>query len=204
MIDLLSDTYAPLRASLRQLSPFTDEELLTLAAGLRCRNLARRALFLPAGRVCRAVGYVLSGAVRYYYVQDGQEVTNYFCLENDWVGSYTSFLRQEPSLVAIEALEQTDLVTFSFGQLHAWEQSPDLAFRINHFLRRLAEYYIGCYDDRVVSFVLQSPEERYRRLMERSDLMQRVPQQYLATYLGITPVSLSRIRKRIAEKSEGA
>ena len=198
VIDILAETYQQLRRSLRQVSPFTDGELQLLAEGLSLRYLDRRDYFVRADQPSRSVAYIVSGSVRYFYLKDGVETTSYFCLDGDWMGAYTSFLRQSPSLFYIEALEPTQLLTFDYEQLQRWERNPDFAYRINHFFRRLAEYLIGCYDDRVASFVLQSPEERYLTLFrQRPELFQRISQQYIANYLGITPVSLSRIRKRI-------
>lgn len=116
------------------------------------------------------------------------------------MSAYTSFLRQTTSLLYIEAIEPTYLLTFTFNLLNEWEADDLLTHRVNHFSRRLAEYYLGCYDDRVASFILSTPEERYFQFLDRPEVMQRIPLQYIANYLGITPVSLSRIRKRIAEK----
>jgi hypothetical protein len=78
-------------------------------------------------------------------------------------------------------------------------ENPLSGPKMERFGRLVAEYLICCYEERVVSFVTQKPEERYRQLLlKQPDLLQRIPQHYVANYLGITPVSLSRIRKRIA------
>lgn len=200
-MNLAAEALTDFHHSLRSLSPFTDEELQLMVAGMQLVELDKRTTFVRADERSRSVGYVLSGAVRYYYLKDGVETTSYFCLPGDWVGAYTSFLRQEPSKVYIESLEPTRLLTFSFDQLRRWEASPTFAYRINHFSRRLAEYLIGCYDDRVASFILQSPEERYLQLLDKQPgVLQLIPQQYLANFLGVTPVSLSRIRRRILER----
>ena len=75
--------------------------------------------------------------------------------------------------------------------------NPLLAYKMERFGRLVAEHYICCYEDRISSFILQSPEERYLKMLETAPgIMQRVPQHYVANFLGITPVSLSRIRKR--------
>jgi hypothetical protein len=68
--------------------------------------------------------------------------------------------------------------------------------------RLIAEHYLICYEDRVTSFVTQTPEERYNKLLETGgEILQRIPQHYIANFLGITPVSLSRIRRRIMKIS---
>ena len=77
---------------------------------------------------------------------------------------------------------------------------PMLAYKMERFGRLTAEHYLCCYEDRVTAFITQTPEERYLHLMQtRKDVMLRMPQHYIANYLGITPVSLSRIRRRILE-----
>jgi hypothetical protein len=73
-----------------------------------------------------------------------------------------------------------------------------LAYKIERFGRLIAEYYLCCYEDRVSAFITQTPEERYLKLMENGrEILLRIPQHYVANFLGITPVSLSRIRKRV-------
>ncbi|MNL63070.1 hypothetical protein D3C87_1871610 [compost metagenome] len=73
---------------------------------------------------------------------------------------------------------------------------------MERFGRLVAEHYICCYEDRISSFILDTPEERYLKMLKTDpDIMQRVPQHYVANYLGITPVSLSRIRKRTVFQS---
>ena len=200
-MDLLSEETRLFRRCVRELSPFTNEELVHMGAGVRRHTLRKRELWIDAGQIPRTVGFILSGSLRYYYTVEGTEQTSYFSVEGEWAASYTGFLRQTPSRVSIQALEDTVLLTFSYEQLSIWEQEEHFRYRINHFLRKLAEFTIACYDDRVAAFVLQSPEERYRHLAEETDYLQRIPQQYIANYLGITPVSLSRIRKRVAPQA---
>ena len=73
-----------------------------------------------------------------------------------------------------------------------------LAYKMERFGRLVAEYYLCCYEDRVASFVTQTPEERYLQLLSTGrEILQRMPQHYIANFLGITPVSLSRIRRRV-------
>jgi len=77
-------------------------------------------------------------------------------------------------------------------------QNPLLAYKMERFGRLIAEHYLCCYEDRIASFITQSPEERYLQLLQTGkDILQRMPQHYIANFLGITPVSLSRIRKRL-------
>lgn len=178
----------------------TGDEWDILQQGLQYETYQKKQPMVQAGKVERSVGFILSGAFRNYHIKDGVEITGYFCLENEWISSYKSFLRQEPSVLTIEALEDSEMITFSHQQLQEWLTHPVLAHKMERFGRLIAEYVICCYEERVTSFVLQSPEERYLQLLQTGEnVFQRIPQHYIANYLGITPVSLSRIRKRIAD-----
>jgi CRP-like cAMP-binding protein len=191
------------RKGMQQFVLFTDGEWEILSQGLQLQKLKKKACLVESGKVCKKVGFVLSGALRNYHVKDGQEITGYFCIENDWVSAYKSFLTQKPSIITIDALEETELITFTHEQLQIWLKTPELAYKMERFGRLIAEYLICCYEDRVASFILQTPEERYLDLLKNGEnILQRIPQHYIANYLGITPVSLSRIRKRILESME--
>jgi CRP-like cAMP-binding protein len=113
------------------------------------------------------------------------------------MSAYMSCLTGQPSLVTIEALSAGSYLSFSyaalaglFEQRMAWQK----------FGRLLAEYLSLGLEERMVSLLLLSPEERYRALLtgNKKKILERVPQHYIANYLGMTPVSLSRIRNRVA------
>ncbi|QDW23697.1 Crp/Fnr family transcriptional regulator [Pedobacter sp. KBS0701] len=113
------------------------------------------------------------------------------------MSAYKSFLRRTPNANYIQALEETELVMISQHNLQQMLKHPLLALKMERFGRLIAEYYICCYEDRVAAFITQSPEERYIALEKIArDVFQRVPQHFIANFLGVTPVSLSRIRKR--------
>jgi CRP-like cAMP-binding protein len=148
--------------------------------------------------VCQELGFILAGSVRLYHVKDGEEITSYFCLDNESICSYKIFLKQVPGCCFIQALYSTVLLTFSHTAIQQLLANPITAHKMERFGRLLAEELIFCYEDQVQAFVTQTPEERYATLLtSNARVLQHIPQQYLATYLGITPVSLSRIRKRL-------
>lgn len=177
---------------------FNDQEWGIFSEHLFLRKLKKKALFVESGRVCNEVGFILKGSARYFHVKDGEEVTTYFSLENDLVSSYKSFLTHQPSLLHVEALENTEMIVFSDASLQLLLTDERVNLKMERFGRMVAEATICCYEDRVFSFVTQTPEERYLQLLQSgSDIIHRIPQHYIANYLGITPVSLSRIRKRV-------
>ena len=186
------------RQHLKAFVDFSDEEWALFSEHLYLRNLKKKELFINSGSICHEVGYIFSGSFRFYFVKDGVELSNFFCFGGELISSYRSFLKQEPSLLNIEALEDAAVICFSHAMLEQLSTNSSISCKLERFGRLVAEYLICCYEERMMSFVTQSPEERYQQLiLNQPDLLQRIPQHYVANFLGITPVSLSRIRKRI-------
>ncbi|NCD68481.1 Crp/Fnr family transcriptional regulator [Mucilaginibacter agri] len=186
------------RLHLEPYAVFTDSEWELFCNHLEFVSLKKKEYFVEAGKVCQHFGFVHKGSVRYFHVSDGTDITGYFSFENEFMSSYKSFLKQEPAVNYIQTLEDTELILISHKSLQQMLADERLAYKMERFGRLVAEYYLCCYEDRVAAFITQSPEERYLKLLETGrDILQRMPQHYVANFLGITPVSLSRIRRRI-------
>lgn len=193
------------RQHLAGLVTFTDPEWALFESQLYRRDLCKKENLVAPGQVCDEVGFIVKGSFRFYFVKDGTEISNYFCFPGEMVSSYQSFLTRTPSFPAVQAMEEATLICFSHAALQQLLANPLLALKMERFGRLVAEYLICCYEQRVVSFVTQTPEERYLELLHlQPDLLQRIPQHYVANYLGITPVSLSRIRRRLATAKAAA
>ncbi|WP_454803888.1 Crp/Fnr family transcriptional regulator [Mucilaginibacter phyllosphaerae] len=192
---------AQLKQFREQLKPyviFNEAEWIVFIQYLSVSSYKKKQHFAEAGKVCNYFGFVLSGSVRYYHIIDGNDVTGYFSFENEYVSSYKSFLTGEPATNYIQALEPSTIVLISKNNMDLLLANPMLAYKMERFGRLIAEHYLMCYEDRVTAFITQTPEERYLKLLETGrEVLQRMPQHYIANFLGITPVSLSRIRKRI-------
>jgi len=153
---------------------------------------------LQAGNVCRYVIFIETGLVRYYINSDGEERTNYFNKEGEFVCDYLSFLPQGPSNVNIQALEDTTIFVISFNDIQEFYREVAHGER---FGRLAIEQVFVSIISQIGSLYTDSPEERYSKFLSNfRDLVQRIPQYYIASYVGIKPQSLSRIRKRIAGK----
>lgn len=185
------------RAGLTQFVTFEEDEWEILSQHLSFLTLKKKDHFIVEGKVCDYIAFIVHGSARHYHIKDGQEITGYFYFENELVSAYKSFLKRVPSTNFIQALEKTELVLIAYTDLQKMLNHPILALKMERFGRLVAEHYICCYEDRVTAFITQSPEERYTMLEKTAkDIFQRVPQHFIANFLGITPVSLSRIRKR--------
>ena len=188
------------RQNLETFAVFTDEEWLIFRHYLQHKTLKKKGFFIEAGQVCNEISFIVSGSVRFYHVKDGEEITSFFCLDHEFVSSYKSFLTRQPSITYVQALENVQLITFTHAGLQHMLKNEKLAYKMERFGRLVAEYLICCYEDRVADFVIKTPEERYLKLLQSgTNILQRIPQHYIAQYLGVTPVSLSRIRKRICK-----
>lgn len=153
---------------------------------------------LQAGNVCRYVTFIETGLVRYYFNSDGEERTNYFNKEGEFVCVYTSFLPQIPSDINIQALEDTTIFVISFNDIQELYRAVEHGERFGRLA--IEQVYLNAINQ-IGSLYTDPPEARYTKfLFNFRDIAQRIPQYYIASYVGIKPQSLSRIRKRTAGK----
>ncbi len=116
-----------------------------------------------------------------------------------FAGAYDSFISRKPSKLSIETLEDCQVLTLSYKSL---QELYDVFPKMNVFFRKSIEERFVVLHDLFTSYLLNSPEERYIHLLkERHELLTRVPQHQIASFIGVTPVSLSRIRNRVAKKN---
>lgn len=139
-----------------------------------------------------------AGLVRYYINADGEERTYFFNREGDFVCDYESFLPQSPSQKNIQALEDTLLYLINHHDLQRLYKELKEGERLGRL--GIEQVFVNIIQQ-LSSMYNDSPETRYQRFLEAfADISQRVPQYYIASYVGIKPQSLSRIRKRSAGK----
>ncbi len=170
-------------------------ERAAFSAICRPRTLRKKELLLREGDVCRFAAFVRTGCLRYFYSVEGAEHTGQFFFENSWYTDYASFLTGEPTRQSIQALEPTELFLLHRDDLEALYRTHPTFER---FGRVMAERAFLGVRHRTEFLTNLSAEERYRQLLrERPKVLERVPQHYIASYLGVKPESLSRIRKRL-------
>ncbi|HEY4325833.1 MAG TPA: Crp/Fnr family transcriptional regulator [Mucilaginibacter sp.] len=153
---------------------------------------------LEAGQVCRHLTFIEQGLVRYYSFTNGEEQTNYFNKEGEWVCDYPSFIPKTPATVYIQALEPTIVWTISYDDLQTFYKEVKYGER---FGRLGIEQVFNNIILQVISLYTDKPEVRYEKFIKAYfDIAQRIPQYYIASYVGVKPQSLSRIRKRISSQ----
>lgn len=188
--------FTPLLRAVEQFTPLTATDWAMLEPHLRIESIQKHALFAEEGKRADTIALVLEGSFRQFYTKDGDERTTYFFFENHLMSAYISCFTGQPSQLTIEALSHGRYIAFPYSvMVDLFERS--MAWQ--RFGRRISEYALKGLEDRMVGLLTQSPEERYVALLEsnKKKIIERIPQHYIANYLGITPVSLSRIRARV-------
>lgn len=182
------------REQVEKLVKLSDEEWNAFQKSLIIKQLKKHELFLEQGKVCRHMAFITKGYVRFYFLLEGEEVTKEFSFENSFCGSYTSFITGNPSRFNVKAMEDLTLLLFTRTNLlelidkyPSW--SKFLLFSVeNLFVRK---------ENREASFLLDTPEAKYARLLEEhKEMLRRVPLKYIASYLGISAETLSRVRAK--------
>lgn len=144
------------------------------------------------GHTCKTIYFINKGIARIYYYKDGNDITESFSFENNIIARVESLFSGEPSRKAIQALEDSELIAIDATKLFKlYDRFPD----IERLFRKIVEAGYVETVNRIESIQFHTAEERYSDLLEKGkNIIQRIPLKYIASYLGITPVSLSRIR----------
>ncbi len=183
-----------LRRTLNTLYPLSDADWTLFQSCLQAKQYAKNKPLLSAGQVCRGIWFVSRGAIRSCVVKDGSDVHIGFSFETEYVTEYESLTKGQPSTVTIVALERTDTIYFGRDELIALYQQTPTLMQLGQII---LENVIVRQNQYAALFTLYSPTERYNFLLENHpQIVQRVPVQYIASYLGMARETLSRIRQK--------
>jgi CRP/FNR family transcriptional regulator, anaerobic regulatory protein len=180
---------------IKEYKSLTEAEAEIILDNFTTVRLDSQDYFLKEGQICKSVGFIESGLVMYYKLtKEGQEIVCDFGIENQWITQYESLTTKTPSTLYIKAIEPTTLKVISFENINK------LSLKIPAFekiTRQLIEKVFFEMIKRADGFQRLQADERYEKLLnENAEILNRVPQYYVASYLGIAPQSLSRIRKK--------
>jgi CRP/FNR family transcriptional regulator, anaerobic regulatory protein len=179
--------------------PLNEQEREELSGRFTERKIKRRGFILQQGDVCRHFTFVVSGCFKMYAVdQSSKEHNLHFAAENDWITDLSSFYAEKPSVAYIEALEPSVILQVRHADLlhlYTHYHKFDRNFRII-----IEQKYIEL-QNRVLQNISSTAEERYLSFLEQNPaLANRLPNTQIASYLGITPEFLSKVRKGLAHK----
>ena len=177
----------------------SEEERNYFTALLKFKRLRKKQYLLEEGEVCTHECFVNSGCLRMYHLNDkGQEHIVQFAVADWWIGDQYSFLTGLPSAYFIDALEESEVLLIEKNKL---EELYTAVPKFERFFRIAFQNSYVALQRRILAGLSQSAEEKYLDFLNRyPDIEQKVPQHQVASYLGITPESLSRIRKQLSGK----
>jgi cAMP-binding proteins - catabolite gene activator and regulatory subunit of cAMP-dependent protein kinases len=177
----------------------SEEDWNIFSSKLHQIEFPKNHVILKAGDTEHYLSFIEKGLIRFYIPQEEKELTFTFIFENNFYSAYDSFLTQQPSVYQVETLAPTILWRIHYNDL----QEVYKETQIGNFIGRMAsEELFLKKSKRELSLLVDSAEKRYAELLaEKPELIQHIPLKYLASYIGVTPQALSRIRARIAKKS---
>ena len=176
----------------------SEEEWLVFEEKLTIQTLKRGKLLTRQGEVCNQVSFINKGLVRFFYTIDGKEINTGFVPANEYIAQYDSFLTRQPASGNIDALEDCELINLSYNDMQALYQSNPV---FEKFGRKVAEMLFIMISSQTTMLLTLTPEERYQSVIQNAPyIIQRVPQYMIASYIGITPEHLSRLRKKMMAK----
>lgn len=189
--------YEILNLFIQQLLPKCRVNLKLVEPFLQSRKFKKGEFLFREGDICDFVGLTLKGCLRTFFLKDGKELTLFFHPEQHTLGDYESLRRQQSACFSCQAIEDSEVLILNVEAIEMLESQPDG----QKLLRLVVEDLAFQLRDRLISLYRDSPEQRYLELFKNEpQLLQRIPQYYLASHLGIEPESLSRLKKRVHEK----
>lgn len=188
-----------IRQVMRQMITVTEDELNAFLRQAHVKSFKRHEIMSRPDVVPEEIFFINNGLIRVLITdKEGTEHTIHFALENQFIADYSNFIQKQPSFYSLQALEETEVVVLprtaiEWGYAHLKEGQK--------MGRLVAEYYFIYQDDRIKNTYVRTPKQRYDSITDVfPNIHNRVPQHMIASYLGITPIHLSRLKKAEIEK----
>ncbi len=185
-----------LRTYLQEEIGLSQGEVERLSSKLVRKEFEARTEIVRSGTIARGIYFIENGLLRTYHLMDGKEITTYFACDHQFISTYASFIDQSPSFETLETIENSMVYELSYNTL---KELYDESSNFERLGRVLAERNYLCILDRTLTMQTKTAKQKYLEFMETYDkkIVQRVPQHQIASFLGMTPESLSRIRKQL-------
>lgn len=180
---------------LSQKNTLSPEFIQEFSQHLNVLEVKEGDVVLHHGKTCRFLFYIEKGSLRSFFEREAEEITHWFSFEGDFCCSFVSFIQQKPSYESLVAMEETKLYTLSFEALEKlYAQFPEM----NAIVRKIQEEYYAKLEERFVSQYYADAYTRYQQLMKQHPhFLNRIALRHIASYLGISQETLSRIRAKV-------
>jgi len=185
-----------LKSAINEIQEMTNDEWLKIKEIVRVKSFKAKSHILDAGDIAGDIFFIEQGLIRIYHLENGKEINTYFGCDGQFISAFTSLITQMPSNEYIESLEDSIVYTLPYDSLNKlYIDNP----RFEKFGRIYAEQSYLCIANRTVDLQAKHAKQKYLDFTNnhKSKIVQRMPQRHIASYLGIEPESLSRIRKQI-------
>ncbi|WP_237274962.1 Crp/Fnr family transcriptional regulator [Tenacibaculum ovolyticum] len=182
---------------LEELIGLTESEWEIFSAKLKREEFKAKTPIIKEGTIAHNLYFIESGILRTYHLQDGKEINTYFACDKQFISTFSSFISQTASFETLEAIEDSVVYELSYQTLTKLYKESSKFEKLG---RILAEKNYLCILDRTLTMQTKIAKEKYLEFIKNYDrkIVQRVPQHMIATFLGIAPESLSRVRKEIS------
>ena len=182
---------------IRQFADLDKKELELIKSSFKPYQLAKGDYFLEEGKVNKHIGFLGKGLVRYFVFKDDEESTFEFTKEGEFIGDYQSFRNGSCSKQNIQAIEDCELLVINYPDI---QNIYNTTRNGNLIGRKIITHRFEVMVNQLLEVYMQNHEDRYKSFVEKYyDLTQRIPQYLIASYVGVRPESLSRIRKRFTQ-----
>lgn len=188
-----------LHQKLSSVIAISEEEFQQFCTSFKPKKIRKKQYLLQSGDVNRYQAFVVKGLLRSYTVdeKDNEHILQ-FASEGWWIADLSSYLTSEPSILNIDALEDAELLLLD---KNAWEASMKSIPVLEHYFRIILQNHLVATQKRLLQSLSETAEEKYTRFLKTyPECLQRMPQHMIASYLGITRETLSRVRKGLAAK----
>ncbi|WP_286966952.1 Crp/Fnr family transcriptional regulator [Flavobacterium sp. UBA4854] len=188
---------AELQKQILSISSFSENEIERIDSCFEYEKFTAKEYLSSMGKISNKIFFIVEGLARVYYLKDGKEITTYLSCDEGFIASYSSFINQSVSFESIQCIEDCEVLSITFEKMQfLYNEIPNWE-RVG---RILAEQNYLCMADRVLKLQMIPAKEKYQTFLTSAPakIIQRTPLIYIASFLGITPESLSRIRQDIS------
>jgi CRP/FNR family transcriptional regulator, anaerobic regulatory protein len=186
--------FSGIKISLLKLYPFSEEQLNQFADRLTFKKLKKKSFLIRPNQISNCLTFINRGSLRFYTDTERGELTINFFTEHQWAADIESLLMQQPSKNYIEAFEDSDTASITLKDIHELMDIYPCYLKLNALIANLA-----IPTTHLATISTKNPDKRYKELLlKHPDWINRFPQLQIASYLGMTPETLSRVRARVA------